>query len=165
MLERAPVVGGAVGEAGEALGAACCEECVQVAGKHPDDVLFPGEDGKFKKRGGTSQTSGGWLVGPLGCAGLQRTTVHDLRHTAASLAISAGANVTTVQARLGHASAKMTLDTYADLFPNDLGALAVARCRCIPEVVLRALTGTELQKAKAPTSLCYQRFRRLLPWR
>ncbi|BCP05625.1 site-specific integrase [Mycobacterium paraintracellulare] len=53
-----------------------------------------------------------------------RITAHDLRHTAASLAISAGANVLVVQRMLGHASAAMTLDTYADLFDNDLDAVA-----------------------------------------
>jgi len=51
-------------------------------------------------------------------------TPHDLRHTSASLAISAGANVKSVQTMLGHASAAMTLDTYADLFPDDLDAVA-----------------------------------------
>ena len=51
-------------------------------------------------------------------------TPHDLRHTAASLAISAGANVKAVQTMLGHASAAMTLDTYSDLFPDDLDAVA-----------------------------------------
>jgi integrase len=53
-------------------------------------------------------------------------TLHDLRHTAASLAISAGANVKAVQRMLGHASAAMTLDTYADLFDDDLDAVAEA---------------------------------------
>lgn len=51
-------------------------------------------------------------------------TPHDLRHTAASLAISAGANVKAVQRMLGHAKASMTLDTYADLFDTDLDAVA-----------------------------------------
>ena len=51
-------------------------------------------------------------------------TTHDLRHTAASLAISAGANVKGVQRMLGHAKASMTLDTYADLFPDDLEQVA-----------------------------------------
>jgi integrase len=51
-------------------------------------------------------------------------TAHALRHTAASLAISAGANVLVVQRMLGHASAAMTLDTYADLFENDLDMVA-----------------------------------------
>lgn len=53
-------------------------------------------------------------------------TLHDLRHTAASLAISAGANVKAVQRMLGHASAAMTLDTYADLFDDDLDAVSKA---------------------------------------
>jgi len=53
-------------------------------------------------------------------------TIHDLRHIAASLAISAGANVKAVQRMLGHASAAMTLDVYADLFDDDLESVAVA---------------------------------------
>lgn len=55
-----------------------------------------------------------------------RVTIHDLRHTAASLAISSGANVKAVQRMLGHASAAMTLDTYADLFDDDLDAVSKA---------------------------------------
>lgn len=53
-------------------------------------------------------------------------TRHDLRHTAASLAVSAGANVKAVQRMLGHASAAMTLDVYADLFDDDLDSVAEA---------------------------------------
>ena len=45
-------------------------------------------------------------------------TPHDLRHTAASLAVSVGANVKAVQRMLGHAKASMTLDIYADLFDD-----------------------------------------------
>jgi len=40
--------------------------------------------------------------------------------------VSAGANVKAVQKMLGHASAAMTLDVYADLFDDDLDAVAVA---------------------------------------
>jgi integrase len=58
-----------------------------------------------------------------------RVTPHDLRHTAASLAVSAGANVKAVQRMLGHASAAMTLDTYADLFDDDLDYVADALSR------------------------------------
>ena len=53
-------------------------------------------------------------------------TPHDLRHTAASLAISVGANVKAVQRMLGHASAAMTLDVYSDLFDDDLDAVGAA---------------------------------------
>jgi integrase len=40
---------------------------------------------------------------------------HDLRHTCASLARSAGVNVLTLQRMLGHKSARVTLDRYTDL--------------------------------------------------
>lgn len=58
-------------------------------------------------------------------AKVQQITPHDLRHTAASLAVSAGVNVLALQRILGHKSAKVTLDTYADLFDADLDAVAV----------------------------------------
>lgn len=42
----------------------------------------------------------------------------DLRHYFASLLIAQGADVKTVQARLRHASAKTTLDTYGHIWPD-----------------------------------------------
>jgi integrase len=57
-------------------------------------------------------------------AGLPGLTPHEMRHTAASLAVAAGANVKAVQRMLGHASAAMTLDVYAGLFGDDLDDLA-----------------------------------------
>ncbi|WP_456825328.1 tyrosine-type recombinase/integrase [Cellulomonas sp. P5_E12] len=53
-----------------------------------------------------------------------RLTFHDLRHTAASLAVAAGADIKALQSMLGHASASMTLDVYAGLFPGSLEAVA-----------------------------------------
>jgi Phage integrase family len=49
---------------------------------------------------------------------------HELRHTAASLAIASGANVKDVQRMLGHAQASMTLDVYAGLFEDGLDDVA-----------------------------------------
>jgi integrase len=43
---------------------------------------------------------------------------HDLRHYFASLLIASGADVKVVQARLRHASAKTTLDTYGHWWPD-----------------------------------------------
>jgi integrase len=43
---------------------------------------------------------------------------HDLRHYYASLLITSGLDVKVVQARLRHASAKTTLDTYGHLWPD-----------------------------------------------
>jgi integrase len=53
-------------------------------------------------------------------------TPHKLRHTAASAAIAAGADVKVVQQMLGHASASMTLDVYGHLWPSRLGEVANA---------------------------------------
>lgn len=49
---------------------------------------------------------------------------HELRHTAASWAIASGADVKLVQRMLGHASAAMTLDTYAELMEDRMGDVA-----------------------------------------
>lgn len=47
---------------------------------------------------------------------------HDLRHYLASMLIASGADVKVVQARLRHASARTTLDTYAHLWPDSDGS-------------------------------------------
>lgn len=95
--------------------------------KTPDSLLFG--DGASHIRPPSSQA--GWFSVAVRKAQttdptLPRVTPHDLRHTAASLAISAGANVKAVQRMLGHASAAMTLDTYADLFDDDLDGVSTA---------------------------------------
>jgi integrase len=74
-------------------------------------------------------------------------TVHDLRHTAASLAISAGANVKAVQRMLGHASAAMTLDVYSDLFDSDLIAVSDALDAARRQEVVGDLWGLDPEAA------------------
>lgn len=50
----------------------------------------------------------------------------DLRHTAASLLINAGADAKAVQHRLGHSTTALTLDTYSQVFDARDRALADA---------------------------------------
>lgn len=50
---------------------------------------------------------------------LDGITIHSLRHTCASLLIKLKAPVTTVSHILGHASVKMTLDTYGHYYEDD----------------------------------------------
>lgn len=57
---------------------------------------------------------------------LPRLTVHELRHTHASLLFEAGQSVKVVQERLGHASAQVTLNTYAHLLHDAQARAAVA---------------------------------------
>ena len=98
----------------------------QCAAKLPAALLFPGHDGEVMRRTRTDTKSGGWFVGAIRRSGVPHITPHDLRHTAASLAVQAGAHVKVVQRMLGHKSAAMTLDTYADLFEDDLDDVAAA---------------------------------------
>lgn len=49
---------------------------------------------------------------------------HDLSHSAASFAVSAGASVKVVQNMLGHSSAAMAWDVYSDLFDTDVDDVA-----------------------------------------
>ncbi|MDF2916573.1 MAG: putative prophage phiRv2 integrase [Microbacterium sp.] len=102
----------------EPLIAASCDD------KGPEGLVFG--DGVHHMRNAGEE---GWFMNAVRRAqavdpSIPRLTPHDLRHTAASLAISAGANAKAVQRMLGHASAAMTLDTYADLFEDDLDAVA-----------------------------------------
>jgi len=64
-------------------------------------------------------------------AGIEGTTIHDLRHTAASLLIAAGADVKAVQVILGHSTATMTMDFYGHLFSKATGT-ARERLPAIP---------------------------------
>lgn len=43
---------------------------------------------------------------------------HDIRHTHASILISAGVDIVKIAKRLGHANPKITLEFYAHLLPN-----------------------------------------------
>lgn len=69
-------------------------------------------------------TRGVWMPAVEASSAPEGLLIHDLRDTAASLAISAGASIKAVQRMLGHASAAMTLDTYGSLFEEDLEDLA-----------------------------------------
>jgi len=90
---------------------------VLKAGKGPKDLLFTGARGGVLRNGNFRRDV---FDDAAIAAGLDGLTPHELRHTAASLAVSAGANVKAVQRMLGHASAAMTLDVYAGLFDGDL---------------------------------------------
>lgn len=100
----------------------------ECADKALDDLIFTGPKGgplrvsDFRPRHFLPAVKRCQATDPT----FPHVTPHDMRHSAASLAISAGANVKAVQTMLGHKSAAMTLDTYADLFPDDLDQVATA---------------------------------------
>ncbi|GGV06240.1 hypothetical protein GCM10010495_17940 [Kitasatospora herbaricolor] len=97
-----------------------------VVDRRPTDQLV------FRGAGGEAMTYWEFRSGifdpAVKAAGLDGLgiTPHKLRHTAASLAIAAGADVKVVQQMLGHKSAAMTLDVYGHLFPERLDEVADA---------------------------------------
>lgn len=109
-----------------------------LAGKGPDDLLFTTERGEALR---ASNFRGRVWTPAVKAAHLGSLTPHDLRHTAASLAISAGAHVKAVQRMLGHADAAMTLNTYAGLFGDDLDGVAES----LSSAATEAISGVNLQ--------------------
>ena len=95
----------------------------QIEGKESSDYLFANKLGKplslsnFTKR----------VFKPaINASGIPPITPHDLRHTAASNAIAAGANVLSVANMLGHSDPTITLKRYSHLFSKDQDLLADA---------------------------------------
>jgi integrase len=98
-----------------------CAAGQQIAGRPPEHLVFvTASDSVLRNR--NARRDG--FDAAVAAIGVRDLTPHGLRHTAASLAASAGANVKAVQRMLRHASATMTLDRYADLFDDDLDAVA-----------------------------------------
>lgn len=86
-----------------------------------DDLVFPAPEGgflhleNFRKRVWNPAVT---------TAGLSPLRIHDMRHTCASLAIAAGADVKVLQRMLGHSSAALTLDRYGHLMPGQAEGVA-----------------------------------------
>jgi integrase len=94
-----------------------------IAGRGPEDRVFTTSRGKPLRKANWRRRE---FLPALRKAGLDvdRFTPHKLRHTAASLAIAAGADVKVVQSMLGHADASITLNVYGHLFPDRLDEVA-----------------------------------------
>jgi integrase len=77
-------------------------------------------------------------------SGLPPTRLYDLRHTAATLALSAGVPPKVVAEQLGHASAAFTLDIYSHVLPH-MQASAASRVEALLFPQARSIS-----KRKAP---------------
>ena len=99
---------------------------VVTEGRDTEERVFAGPDGKPPRPQSVTgaRSNRTWYASALRRAGVPMVSPHELRHTAASIAVHAGANVKALQRMLGHASASMTLDVYADLFDSDLDDVA-----------------------------------------
>ncbi|HEY3483519.1 MAG TPA: tyrosine-type recombinase/integrase, partial [Streptomyces sp.] len=92
-------------------------------------------------------------------SGLPPVRLHDLRHGAASLAHSAGADLKTIQEQLGHSSIVLTADTYTSVLSDKHHKTAEATARLIlaaaargPKPGKRRTTGTPSRSAALQAS-------------
>jgi integrase len=81
----------------------------------PDGLIFTTPEGEPLRR--TSFSGQVWRPA-VAAAAVDGLVFHSLRHYFASLLIRYGESVKVVQARLGHATAAETLDTYSHLWPD-----------------------------------------------
>lgn len=97
----------------------------------PGGLLFTSEEGgiihrtNFRRRVWMPAVREAGIANPL-------PRVHDLRHTAASLAIASGGHPKAVAEMLGHEKVQITLDRYGHLFPGLQDALAEAMTLGLP---------------------------------
>ncbi|PRX98172.1 tyrosine-type recombinase/integrase [Allonocardiopsis opalescens] len=96
-----------------------------IDGRDPNDLVFTSARGNALRLRNWRRRE---FLPARKAAGLDALdlTPHKLRHTAASLAIAARADVYVVQRMLGHAKPSMTLDVYGHLWPDRLDEVADA---------------------------------------
>lgn len=105
----------------------------RITGRAPDDLVFTSPTGGVLRYGNARRD---WFDPAVKEAGLGNLTPHELRHTAASLAVKAGASVLALQRMLGHDKPSTTLDVYADLFDEDLDDVAAKLATQRSEILL-----------------------------
>ncbi|HAN25208.1 MAG: site-specific integrase [Microbacterium sp.] len=91
-----------------------------IDGRGPNELVFPSTVGSFRAENNWKRDSH-WDDVKRG------RRVHDLRHTFATLALSNGVDIKTVQNWLGHSTAKLTLDTYGHYMHSDADTAGIAR--------------------------------------
>lgn len=81
-----------------------------------NDLMFPSQEGDITCHDNAAKRH---FAPALRNAKLRHVSIHSLRHTNASIRIHAGQNIKYISSQLGHASVKITLDTYGHLFNDE----------------------------------------------
>jgi len=117
-----------------------------VFDKSQDDPLFHTEEGTFLRNTNFTRRI---FVPALLNAEVKKIRIHDLRHTAASIAISAGATPNMVKEMLGHSDVQLTMRVYAHIFEADREKVAANVDRAVNEVhemcIEPSATGADVQ--------------------
>ncbi|MGO1320424.1 MAG: tyrosine-type recombinase/integrase [Galactobacter sp.] len=115
-------------------------------GRPRDEYLFPSPKGGAWT---TSMWRRRWKAART-AIGLADLDTHELRHTAVSWAIHAGANVKDIQRMVGHSSAALTLDTYGHLWDDNLDTVAERLDTFIDQLRAEEKAAAEHPQRRAP---------------
>ncbi len=88
---------------------------VMGTGRREDDLVFgDSADAPFNPKHLTERADEAWTA-----SNLKRITLHECRHTFASLMIAAGVNAKALSEYMGHANISITFDRYGHLMPGN----------------------------------------------
>jgi integrase len=85
---------------------ALAEHLTEFAEPGPEGLVFPAPKGGYLRRSNFRRR---WWVRAIRAAGVEGLRFHDLRHSAATLALAAGANTRELMERMGHTSPQVAL--------------------------------------------------------
>ena len=123
-------------------------------------IVFPNAVGKHQTRSGLSNYT--WYLMRDAASIGQDDRFHDLRHSHASFMIAAGIHIKIIQERLGHATFKLTADTYSHLLQS-AQADAVERVDELfqkPAENLVAVKHDSYRNEESPKPLRFKAFRK-----
>jgi integrase len=124
---------------------ALAEHLTEFAEPGPEGLVFPAPKGGYLRRSNFRRR---WWVRATRAAGVDGLRLHDLRHSAATLALAAGANTRELMERMGHTSPQVALRYQHVMAGRDqaiaaaLDALVQAAATLPPEAQVEGASGT-----------------------
>jgi integrase len=131
---------------------ALAEHLAQFAEPGPEGLVFPAPEGGYLRRSNFRRR---WWLRATRAAGVEGLRFHDLRHSAATLALAAGATTRELMERMGHTSPQVAL-RYQHVMAGRDQAIAAA----LDELVQAAANLPPERPTKAPSGTLVARNRR-----
>jgi integrase len=138
-----------------AAAVALAEHLAEFAEPGPDGLVFPAPEGGYLRRSNFRRR---WWVAATKAAGVEGLRFHDLRHSAATLALAAGANTRELMERMGHTSPAVAL-RYQHVMAGRDQAIAAA----LDELVQAAANLPPQRPPEPPSGTLVARTRRAKP--
>jgi integrase len=134
---------------------ALAEHLAEFAEPGPEGLVFPAPKGGYLRRSNFRRR---WWVRATRAAGVEGLRFHDLRHSAATLALAAGANTRELMERMGHTSPQVALRYQHVRAGRDqaiaaaLDALVQAAAALSPEGQVEGASGTLVARTRRAKS-------------